>query len=282
MDFQDFQEFLVFFLVLFTGVFLPTTDTMATPPTPSPTPQEAPMDVMSVASAPDMAPVTPNLLLASIPSVPTVRSVPRSARPPRVRPPRSSRRRPSQPDRPSRTPRTPPETSPTSTPPDQRAPTEMVLKSLPIRMTDVPDWVFSELKEAIPPGLTKLLFKAWFSYLYGPLDLVTTMTPPPYEQVIYAIGRVSFPGLQDTVVQFLTILYFLRGIAAYPQARWTYMDFLDSKASSSNEITQALQQALDSLPSPGPIPVPHPPPYSRVSTFVAPPSAKFKRETNAF
>ena len=141
-------------------------------------------------------------------------------------------------------------------------------------MTDVPNWVFSELQEALPPGLSRFLFKAWFSSLYGDLELTINMTEPSYDQLLRAIGLAFFPMGMDIVVQFLTILYFLRGISNAPSGRWTYLDFLDAKATIAPQITAALQQALVSQatigPNPGPHPGPTPPPYSRFSPLVNP------------
>ena len=117
----------------------------------------------------------------------------------------------------------------------------MVLQPSPKKMTEVTDWVFSELKAALPPGLSKLTFKAWLSYLYEDLELVLDMTAPSYEQVITVIGRATILEEMNKVVHFLTILYFLKGIAIAPKGRWTYLDFLDTKDEVASSISEKLQ-----------------------------------------
>ena len=101
--------------------------------------------------------------------------------------------------------------------------------------------------------------------------MVSEMNKLPYTQVVTVIGTAFSATSQETVIQFLAILHFLRDIAIAPQGRWTYLDFLELKDTVVQEITDSLKQALNQHTSPAP--VLHnqsPPPYSRVSPLINP------------
>ena len=227
---------------------------------------------MDVTLAPELPPVSPSAPTTSTPSVGSVRSEPRSSYSGRSPRPGTSQKGSGHSNRSPCIQRSPQGSYLGPVSPDTKAPAEMVLAPVPTQISEIPNWVFSQLKEALPPTLNHPTFQMWLSYLYEGLTLVTSMTAPSPEQVILIIGRATILRDMDTVAQFLAILSFIRGLAVVPNGRWTYLDFLDRRSAVVPEIYASLQAALAFKPF---TPAPIPPPYSRISPLInlAPPNS---------